>query len=407
MKVLQVNALGSTLSTGRTTREMHEYFERRGIDSYIATAYNKDCDDAYRISTLNAMHIDTLFSIITGLEGYHSHRQTRRFLKYIDKIKPDIVHLRNLHNSYINLGMLLKYLAKKNIPTVITLHDFWFMTGKCCFYTRVGCNKWESGCGNCPHLLLERRRFWFDRTQRMWRDKKRWFASIPRLAVVGVSDWVADEARRAFFKKSAIIRRIYNWIDQECFCPRETQELRRSLGLENKFVIFAVATWWSADDRKNLESYLSLAKALPDDCRIVLLGQMNYAQPLPPNVISLPPTNDKDLLAQYYSMADVYLNLSMEETFGKVSAEAVSCGTPLIAYDSTANKEIVPPNGGFLVSSLDVSELMEAICSIRTKPKEYYTPLCREYAKKYFDKDTNLEEYVRLYEELIGSEDSK
>lgn len=127
MTVMQINVLGRTKSTGRTTREMHDYFLEHGMSSYIATACNQDCDDAFAISCKLSMHMDTLFSIVTGLEGYFSIPETQRLIKYMEYIKPDIVHLRVLHNSYVNMRLLFSYLARKDIPTVITLHDMWFV----------------------------------------------------------------------------------------------------------------------------------------------------------------------------------------------------------------------------------------------------------------------------------------
>ena len=404
LSVLQINALGATLSTGRTTREMHNYFLENNIDSYIACPTNKDCNDAFVFNSLNLMRLNTLLAMITGLDAYHSSLQTRKLLKYISKINPDIVHLRVLHNNCINIGMLLKYLAKHDIATVITLHDFWFMTGKCCLYTGFNCDKWQRGCGKCPALPLEKRRMLFDRTSYMWKNKNKWLSAIKRLAVVGVSDWTVEEAKKSYLKNAKIVRRIYNWIDLSVFYPRDTQELRKKLGLEDKFVILGVSTFWKPGDRKGFDYYLELSKKVPDNYHIILIGQMYYDDELPSNITSIARTDNADELAMYYSLADVYLNLSLEETFGKVSAEAVSCGTPVVAFDSTANKEIVPSGGGMLIDDLLCDKILEALKQLEKKSKSEYINVCRQFAEENFDKITNIKEYINLYNELIKGE---
>lgn len=401
MTVLQINALGKTKSTGRTTREMHDYFCEHGIGSYIATACNQDCDDAFAISNPISMRMDVLYSIVTGLEGYFSIPETKKLLKYIDTIQPDIVHLRVLHNSYINIRMLFSYLSKKDMPTVITLHDMWYVTGKCCVYGYVPCDKWMTGCKQCPAMAMDARKKWFDRTGKMWQDKKKWLCSIPRLAVIGNSQWTMKEAKKSFLQNASIVDFIYNWIDHSVFYPRKADHVRAKLGLEKKRIILSIAAYWFAHDQKGFDTFLELANHLPDDYVIVLIGHIEYDRELPSNILSVPTTDNVSELAEYYSVADVYLNLSSSETFGKVSAEAVACGTPVIALNNTANPEIVPPNGGLVIDSTDVESILAAIRSIFEKPKSEYEQACVEYARAMFDKETNIKKYLEIYRKLI------
>jgi len=402
MRVLQINALGRTTSTGRTTREMHDYFLSHSIESYIATACNKDCDDAYAISTQNAMHVDAALTIVTGLEGYFSRNQTKRLIRYIEEKKPDIVHLRILHNAYINLHLFLEYLAQKDIPTVITLHDMWFLTGKCCFYNHFPCDKWMTGCNHCLAMAEDARKKWFDRSGKMWNDKKKWLTSIPRLAVVGNSQWTTNEARKSFLKNAKIIACVYNWIDFSVFYPRKANELRNKMHLEGKKIILAVSVFWSEHNRKGFDEYLSLAKVMPEDYQIVLVGRMAYDGVLPPNMTAIPSNNNTDELAMYYSLADVYLNLSAGETFGKVSAEALSCGTPVIGLNNTANPEMVPMNGGIVIDSSEPEVILAALGQVFAKPKEAYERVCVDYAHSLFDMQTNIEKYIDIYRKLMA-----
>jgi len=54
-------------------------------------------------------------------------------------------------------------------------------------------------------------------------------------------------------------------------------------------------------------------------------------------------------LVQAYSEADIFLNPSVEETFGMTAMEARCCGTEAIVYQDTACEEIVNQFGGIAV----------------------------------------------------------
>lgn len=403
IKVIQINTLGASLSTGRTTREMHNYFINHNIQSYIACPAPLDCDDAFFFSSRNEMRIDTVFTMLTGLEAHHSRRQTKRLVKYIEKIKPDIVHLRVLHSNCINLRILLDYLSQNDIATVITLHDFWFLTGKCCYFTNLNCNKWIEGCDGCKMPNSKKRPMLFERSKKMWIDKQQELIAIPRLAFVGVSDWVVREASKSSFCKKAILKRIYNWIDFNVFFPHDTENLRKEMGLVDKKIILGVSAKWTLNDRKGLDTYLNLSKIIDDIYVIVLVGKMNYEESLPANIKSVGPISDSAVLADYYAMSDVYLNLSTEETFGKVSAEALACGTPVVAIDAAANRELVPNGCGIVVGSLDEYEIIDALNRVVKSGKEHYSNNCVSFARECFDMETNIQEYIMLYREMINS----
>ena len=398
LAVLQINTLGKTLSTGRTTRELHEYLENHGEKSYIACPYKIDCEDIFEFSSLNYVHLDVLLSLVTGFEGNHSTIPTLRLINYIKKIKPSIVHLRVIHCNCINLKLLCEFLGKEDIPTVVTMHDMWYITGGCPFYSAIGCEKWKTGCGNCPNLKMGKRTPLLDRTNAMWRYKRNSLALIPRLAVVGVSHWSTNEVKQSFLQNARIIRTIYNWIDLDVFYPRK----EKKINFNNKKIILSVAASWSVHDRKGFDYIIKLSKILPNQYIIVLVGNIKYNGKLPENIFNIDRTNSVDDLASYYSAANVYLNLSEEESFGKVSAESLSCGTPLISYNSTANAELVPENGGVLIDDREPETVLRAIIQVCAESKEKYIQVCRKFAIENFERETNIKQYINVYNELIN-----
>lgn len=400
MKVLQINAVSGISSTGRTCSELSDYLNANGHEGYIAYSAGIPYHKGFKIGSKLDAKMHGLWSRVFGMQAYFSKGATRRLLTYISELKPDVVHLRNLHSNYINLRLLLNYLAENDIPTVITLHDCWFYTGKCTHYTVDNCYKWQKKCGNCPRLKKDNPSWFFDRTTQMHQDKKNWFSAIPRMAVVGVSDWITNEARRSFLSSAKIMTRIYNWIDLKTFKPTESEEIRHKLGLKDKYVILGVASGWS--NAKGLDKFLELAGILPEEMRIVLVGKKNDDIHLPKNIIHTPETHNVSELVAYYSMSDVYIHLSQEETFGKTIAEALSCGTPAIVLNSTACPEIVDENCGIVLTDNQHRTILEAVVKIKENGKLSYSSHAVSRVRKHFHAQTNLEEQLTLYKQLIN-----
>ncbi len=400
MKVLQINAVYKNGSTGRNIYEMHLEMRKRGIESYVAATHMKTKDKyCYQIGNQLDWKIHALLSRLTGLQGYYSKISTQNFINYIKRISPDIVHLNNVHANYLNLPLLFNYLANNNIATVITLHDCWFYTGKCTHYTTSQCYKWKTGCNKCSKLSEDNESWFWDRTKKMWNDKKKWYASIPRLAVVGVSDWIVNEAKKSILCNALKIERIYNWIDLDIFKPIKSEILG---DLKNKFIILAVASNWS--EKKGLNNFIQLGKVLQKNEIIVLVGKMPNIG-LPDNIIHIDATNSVQELVQYYCKADVFLQLSMEESFGKVVAEALACGTPVVTVDSTANKELVDKDCGEVIESLEPMKVYDAVLKIKKKGKENYSDSCKRFAKSHFSKEMCIMKYIEIYRDLINIEE--
>lgn len=401
MKVLQINVTCGYGSTGRICLEISDFLLSQGIDNYIFYGVGntqranaeKFCNDIDR-----KMH--TIMSRTTGLQSYFSTVATKRLLCRMDELKPDIVHLHNLHSNYINLPILLKYLAEKDIATVITLHDCWFFTGKCTHYTTDKCYKWKTGCNHCKRLKKDIPSWFLDRTSKMWADKNKLFKAIPRLAVIGVSDWITNEAKQSFFKNASIIRRIYNWIDLDDFHPKAGNIKRKYSISEDKFTILSVSAGWD-ENSDRFKDAIKLSKLIKDKMQIVLVGAGLSKEKLPKNIIGIDYIEGKDELAEMYSAADVYVHLSREDTFGKVVAEAMACGTPAVVYDSTALPELVGQGNGFAVDCGDIGEVYDIVDKIAQTGKKQYSEQCVDFVKKRFDKAKLLNETVKLYKDII------
>ena len=154
-KLLQINSVVNTGSTGRIVEQLGQLAMANGVESYIAFGREarKSRSKLIRIGSKAGVYLHAIVSKYCDNQGLMSKCATRRFLKRLDEIKPDVVHLHNIHGYYINYPLLFSYLKAKDIPTVITMHDFWLMTGHCAYINKT-CDRWKIGCGKQPKEML-------------------------------------------------------------------------------------------------------------------------------------------------------------------------------------------------------------------------------------------------------------
>ena len=390
MKVLQINATYGKGSTGQNVKEQHEYYLSQGVDSYVAYAIvGKNNERVFRIGNTLDHKLHALLSRITGRQGVFSYLATRKLLRKMDELKPDVVHLHNLHSNYIHLPSLLTYLAEKDIATVVTLHDFWFFTGRCYHYLYDHCEKYQTECGNCPYL--KRTHSLLDFSKKDFQGRKRLFSKIKRLGVVGVSKWCIEEAQKGFFKEFGEKTYIHNWVDANIFYPRAlTQKKGKS--------IVAVSQGWS--EEKGLPQAIAFANELAEEAELILIGHIAKDVLLPKNIHAVGYVGDANTLAEYYSNADCFVNFSKVETFGKVVIEAMACGTPAVVFDSTALKELVDGDCGKTVEVGNISAMAQAIREILAHEKKYYKDKCLLAVRERFAYQSQVEKYLDFYKRV-------
>lgn len=229
MRIVQING-GAKGSTGKIMMGIAEVARAQGHEVMCAspiTTTNRDASEDcgyYRIGTFNSRRLNVALARITGFNGCFAWFETYKLLKKIDEFKPDIIHLHNLHDSYINLPMLFSYIKKHNVPTVWTLHDCWAFTGQCPHFTMVKCDKWKTGCYGCPQYKAYPSSL-YDNTKRMWQLKKKWFTGVKNMTIVTPSEWLANLVNESYLKEYPI-KVINNGIDLNVFKPTPSGKLK-------------------------------------------------------------------------------------------------------------------------------------------------------------------------------------
>ena len=260
--LFQINVVANWGSTGRIAEEIGQMAIKCGWKSYIAYGRGKPKSQSklIRIGNKVDMYRHALISRLLDNHGLNSNKATRKLIDRIRDIKPDIVHLHNIHGYFLNYALLFDFLKDAGIPIVWTLHDCWTFTGHCAHFIFIGCDKWKVGCKHCPQKLSYPTSWLCDRSHRNYKIKKMVYTSIPNLILVPVSDWLAGLLRFSFMKEYSI-RRIYNGVDLMTFSPQgNTLQLRRRIGVIQRYMLIGVASVWSA--RKGLADFVALRRKL-------------------------------------------------------------------------------------------------------------------------------------------------
>ncbi len=399
MRIVQINSVFGCGSTGKIFKKIHEMALSKGHQSVFAYRFaaDKHLPDTYEVSTWLDCHIHNRVIQYSRRIGFHSKWRTYKFIKFLKKYKPDIIHLHNLHGSYINIKMLFKYIKENKVPVVWTLHDCWSFTGYCPYFTLSGCQKWKTGCSGCESYSKNVFGL-FDNINYIWKKKKDWFSGVENMTIVAPSQWLAGLVGQSHLKDYPITV-INNGIDLSVFKP-EPSDFKKQHGCEDKHLVLGVAFNWGR--RKGLDVFVELSRRLdPQKYQIVLVGTNdNIDKMLPDNIISIHRTNNQEELARLYSAADVFVNPTREEVFGMVNVEANACGTPVLTFNTDGSPECIDERSGSVVECEDIDAFEREIVRIcETHP--YSQEDCVERAKT-FDINNTFVKYFELYMKIYG-----
>lgn len=396
MKVLQITAFSGWGCTGRIAAGIHRALTEAGHESCIAWGRVNTAENIPNIKIGNRLdqNLHGLYTRITDKCGFGSKQTTRQFIKKIDEYDPDIIQLHIIHGYYINLEELFNYLKEKEKPVVWTFHDCWAYTGHCPYFDVVGCDKWKTGCNHCIQRRHHPKSWLIDNSQWNWNKKKKLFTGISNLTIVTPSKWLKKLVKQSFFN-SCNVEVINNGIDTETFKPTESSK-RDTLKVGNRKMILGVSSTWS--ENKGLKDFTQLSKILSEEYVIVLVGLSNkQIKTLPDNIIGITRTDNVRELAELYSIADVFVNPTYEDNYPTTNLEAISCGTPVVTYETGGSVESVLESGcGCIVPQGDVERLAKTIQEIANKKSGFLM-------NGNFECDERIKyrEYVNLYMDIL------
>ncbi len=392
MKVFQINSTCGYGSTGRIAVQIQKEVENNGGEGIIAFGRNNAPDgvNSYRIGSDLDVKLHGALSRITDRQGFYSSGATKKLIEKIKDYNPDIIHLHNIHGYYLNVKMLFDFLAEYGKPIVWTLHDCWAFTGHCAHFVSADCEKWKNGCYSCPLKKEYPASLVMDNSKKNYNDKKNLFTRPKNITLVTPSKWLGDFVKDSFLGKYPE-KVINNGIDIGVFKPTQS-DFKKKYEIEDKKIILGVTNVWT--DKKGLHDFYKLSEMIDNDYKVVLVG-LTDAQltELPKGIIGIKRTSSIKELAEIYTAADVFVNATYEDNYPTTNLEAISCGTPVITYNTGGSPESVTEGNGFCVPQGDINALCEAIKKADG---------CKNFDAQAFDASSKYKEYVELYMELIG-----
>jgi len=342
-------------------------------------------------------------SKLMGKENYH-HPQTNKIIAQF-KVATDIFHCHNLHYDYFDMRILPSLAEDK--PVLITLHDEYLYTGLCA--STLGCERWRSGCGNCPQLgnypTYKR-----DNTHNNWIRKKAIFEDS-WLTLVTPSAWLAQRTRESFLSHLPV-HVIPNGIDLSVFREGSKTLARERLGLtKNAFIILSIYKAGRSGkykDREMLKRVIDrlLTNNLNRKITLVILGARSNHDENNDNfrLIKKTFTKTPEKVAEYFQASDLYIHTADAETFGLTVCEAMACGTPVVATNAGGIPELVRDGEtGYTVPIGDDQGIVTYILSLMANEECLKRMGWRaaQIARNEYSLERMVDAYIQLYQELI------
>lgn len=395
MKVVQINVCPNG-STGTIMMNIHNELQKRNIESYVVWGRGRKSLNDYEIYMNDKLGVffHVLYSRITGKVGFASRRATKKLLKKLDKIQPDVIHLHNIHGYYINIKMLFEYLRNRNIKVIWTLHDCWAFTGHCSYFSYVNCQKWKTACNNCPQKKSYPCSYVFDNSKSNYILKKELFTSLKSARIITPSNWLANLCRESFLNKYPI-EVINNGIDLNIFKKTDVNLSKYNIDTSKK-IILGVASGW--EERKGIRDFFELAQVVDDSYQIVMVGlKEKQFKELPSNIIGIQRTDSKEELVALYSIATVLFNPTYEDNYPTVNLESIACETPVITYRTGGSPEFINQNEvGKVIDYRDYKALLDCV--------DYYEINKINISNEIMTNISNnrmVNQYINLYKKIF------
>ena len=427
LRILQVSTSDLAGGAERSAKNLADEFRAMGHESWLAVGYKRGSDpNTFEIpneASRNALYrafdsarntkglrraaaigrkiaepVRTL-DVERGREDF-AFPATDKLLE-LTPSKPDVVHVHNLHGGYFDLRVLPE--LSRRVPTILNIRDAWLMSGHCAF--SLDCEKWLTGCGDCPDLSLfpaVKR----DATAFNW-QRKRDILRNSRVYVSTASQWMMDRVNQSIVNAAVIEERVIpNGVDTRVFFPGDRAAARRATGIEQDARVLLVAAnglrnnVWK--DYKTLRAALEMLSG--ENIAVIAVGEN-----APPEKIGnidlrfVPFESDTARLADYYRAADIYLHAARVESFGNVLLEARACGTAIVSTATGGIPEQVPEGTGILVPQDDAEAFAAAIKKLLSDDdlRNNIAKNGERHVREHYTLHLQAERFIDWYREML------
>ena len=406
MRILLVNVLASSGSTGKITTDIHHTLLSKGYESLVCYGAGADVPEEkgyYRVCSNRERHISTLLQRAHGVAyGYYALKGTKRLIKKIQEYKPDVVHLQCINGCIVDIYKLLRFLGVNSIKTVVTLHAEFMYTGMCGH--AYDCMKFTepNGCHHCPLYKKELHSI-VDNTHLSWKKMKDAFSSFnpENLILTSVSPWVKSRASMSPIVKGFRNEVVLNGLEQDVFkIVPLSEKVSHAFSQDKKLILFVGAKFnTDKDNVKGGWHFVELAKRMPQHQFCIVASTYSDIENLPSNIIFWGRTNGQKELAELYNRADVTVLTSRRETFSMVTAESLCCGTPVVGFKAGGPESIAIPEYSTFVEHGNIDALQTAVEDYLDS--DFDPERISHDAHQVYSKERMTESFIRVYKQLL------
>ncbi len=405
MKILQVNCVYRNGSTGKIMYDIHCELRRLGVESVVCYGRGQTVREpgVYKVCPEWYSKAYNAWSRLTGLMYGGLPCSTRRLERIILRERPDVVHLHCINGYFVNIYHLVGFLKRHHIRTVLSLHAEFMHTANCGY--ALDCERWRTGCGQCPRRRQETKSLFVDGTARSWRKMRAAFEGFgPGLTVTSVSPWLMERAKQSPILGAARHVTVMNGLDTGTFHPygaevAQADKVRFGLAEERKIVFHATPGFTLSETNiKGGRFVCELAQRMPG-VEFVVAGPYDAGISVPENVKLLGRVSNQEDLASLYSLADATVLTSRKETFSMVTAESLSCGTPLVGFLAGGPESIAPKEYASFVEYADVEALKAQLEQLLARPAD--REAIASEAEARYARRVMTEAYINVYKNLI------
>lgn len=323
-------------------------------------------------------------------DGFRSGHATKIAMNAIKSFRPNIVHIHNVHGSYINIDKIADYLLCLKSKIVWTLHDEWSVTGRCGY--PFECQAWKAGCRKCLYRS-NYPRVVFSQSSKFYIKKRKLFRKLIDAGTVFVSpsQWLLDIFLSCY--PSARAQIIRNGIDLNIFNINgpKNQDVIRFAGHRKVIGGASVAA------SKGGDYFAKIAKKVDSAKYCVVVAGAKQTELVSPNLLYLKKLNSQREMAAYYRSIDVLVSPTQSDNFPTAHLESLSCGSPVLTFKVGGAAEMLEEQiNGYSVPLNDLDALMKKLNEMLIFPWDRK----KISSSQVLSSDNMNSEYIKLYKSL-------
>lgn len=386
-------------STGKIAKGLQSYMEKKGENPLFCYGRGEKRNDKERFRFCTPMEVNLHYADtrLTGRLNAASKTATKRLIERLRQKGVREIYIINLHGYILNEALFLDYLVNDDIHVVYIMADESAFLGNCTY--RLGCEEYKKGCKKCRNIKGIAKIMCPKASETAFNVKMDAYHKLSNVAFVG-PEFVIIGARTSPLLEGKRMEIVDEAIDVTANIPRDTTKLRNSLGIKDEQIVIGCVAPFSYP-RKGVKYLVEAAKQLEDDNRFVFV-QVGYdvkdKSGLPKNYIPIGYVNEQEELTLYYSLADLFVFPSIQDTMPNACLEALACGSPLLCFNISGMPYMADETVMTLVEARNVDQMVDVIKRAQKKNRDTIE-MCRNYALRRFDN----QKYFERLESIMNS----